>query len=115
LISFESPLRGGRTVVAVTGATPVGLRASLAALADSGVVPDIRGDVTFVRDRNVSSYEVGAAYFVGDLHWWQVIWFHVSRHPVLLVFTALLGALLVALLLYRALRRRATRRLTAAN
>jgi len=113
LISFESPLHGARTVVAVTGATPAALRATLAALADSGIAQGIRGDAAFVRDRNVSSYEVGSTYFVGDLHWWQVIWFHLARHPVLLVIMALLGSLLVALLLYRALRRRAARRLAA--
>ncbi|MCC7461369.1 MAG: cellulose biosynthesis cyclic di-GMP-binding regulatory protein BcsB [Gammaproteobacteria bacterium] len=113
LISFESPLRGDRTVVAVTGATPGGLRAAMAALADPGIAPGIRGNVAFVRDRNVSSFEIGASYYVGDLGWWQVIWFHMSRHPVLLVSIALLGSLLVAMLLYRALRRRAARRLAA--
>lgn len=113
LISFESPLHGDRTIVAVTGATPAGLRAALAALADAGVAPGIRGDVAFVRDRNVSSYEIGSSYHVGDLRWWQVIWFHMSRHPVLLVTIALLGSLVVAMLLYRSLRRRAARRLAA--
>jgi hypothetical protein len=113
LVSFESPLRRARTVVAVTGATPAALRATLAALADTGIAQGIRGDTVFVRGRNVSSYEVGSTYYVGDLHWWQVIWFHLSRHPVLLITMALLGSLLVALLLYRALRRRATRRLAA--
>jgi cellulose synthase operon protein B len=113
LISFESPLHGARTVVAVTGATPAALRATLAALADSGIAPGIRGDTAFVRDRNVSSYEMGSNYYVGDLRWWQVIWFHMARHPVMLVIIALLGSLLIALLLYRALRRRAARRLAA--
>jgi hypothetical protein len=113
LISFESPLHGSRTVVAVTGATPAGLRAALAALADAGVAPGIRGDVAFVRGRNVSSYDVGAIYYVGDLGWWQVIWFHISRHPLLLVAIVLVGSLVVALLLYRSLRRRAMRRLAA--
>jgi hypothetical protein len=113
LISFESPLHGARTVVAVTGATPAALRATLAALADTGVAQGIRGDTAFVRDRNVSSYEMGSSYYVGDLRWWQVIWFHMARHPVLLVIMALLGSLLIALLLYRALRRRAARRLAA--
>ena len=113
LISFESPLRRDRTVVAVTGATPTGLHAALAALADSGIAAGIRGDVTFVRGRNVSSYEVASSYYVGDLGWWQVIWFHLSRHPVLLVGIALLASVLAALLLYRTLRRRAARRLAA--
>ncbi len=113
VISFESPLRGARTVVAVTGATPAALRATLAALTDSGVAQSVRGDAAFVRDRNVSSYEIGSTYYVGDLRWWQVIWFHLARHPVLLVVMALLGSLLVALLLYRNLRRRAARRLAA--
>ncbi|MFO1402192.1 MAG: cellulose biosynthesis cyclic di-GMP-binding regulatory protein BcsB [Steroidobacteraceae bacterium] len=113
LISYESPLHGDRTVVAVTGATPAGLRAALDAVRDAGVAGGIRGDVAFVRDRNVSSYEIGASYYVGDLGWWQVIWFHMSRHPVLLIFIVLAGSLVVALLLYRALRRRAVRRLAA--
>jgi hypothetical protein len=81
--------------------------ADTAALTDSGVCAS--SDAAFA-DRNVSTDRLS---FSRRLHWWQVLWFHLGRHPVLLVIMTLLGGLVVALLLYRALRRRAARRLAA--
>lgn len=111
VVSFESPLESGRTVVAVTGSTPAALAATLTALTDAGLAQGIHGDAAFVRGRSVSSYEVGETYHVGDLRWWQVIWAHLAHYPLLLALLALVAALLVALFLYRALSRRAERRL----
>lgn len=113
VISFESPLESRRTVVAVAGTTPAALSATLEAIADPGLSQGIRGDAAFVRARDVSSYEVGRTYHVGDLSWWQRIWVHLAKYPLLLVLVVLIGALLAALLLYRVLRRRAARRLAA--
>jgi len=113
VVSFESPIEDGRAVVAVTGTTPAALRMTLAALADPGLSQGIRGDAAFVHGRDISSYEIGETWYVGDLRWWQVIWVHLALHPLLLVMLVLAGALLVALLLYRVLRRRAARRLAA--
>jgi len=75
------------------------------------MVRDVRGDVALVRGRSVNSFLIGEQYYVGTLHWWSVLWFHLAGHPVLMALGSLLGSIFIALGLYGALRRRAERRL----
>jgi len=111
IMSFESPLSAGRTVVALLG-TDAGATASLsAALGDDSKVPLIRGDLTIVRGSQVESHQGTSQYFVGSLSWWQWLWFHFSRHSLLLTFACLATAIVAALLIYGWLQRLAARRL----
>ena len=80
-------------------------------LEDEGKVPMIRGDLTIVRNADVRSYQSDSLYYVGTLSWWKWLWFHVSRHPILLTLITLSIAIVVALWLYGWLQRRVTKRL----
>lgn len=111
ILSFESPLDGGRTVVALAGTDSGAQTALVDALDDEGKVPQIRGDLTIVRGGDVQSYQSDALYYVGSLPWWKWSWYHVSRHPVLLTLLTLAVAIGIALLLYGWLQRRVTQRL----
>lgn len=110
-ISFESPLASERTVVAVTGSTPAAMRNTLDALDDGGLVRNIRGDVAFVSNHNASSYQVATEYYVGELSWWRIAWFHLAKHPVLLALAGLIASFIGAVFLYTTLKRRAEQRL----
>jgi len=112
-ISFESPLSSSRTVVALTGTDAHATNALLDTLEDEGKVPMIRGDLAIVRAGDVQSYQSDALYYVGSLSWWKWLWFHLSRHPVLLTLVTLAVAIVVALWLYGWLQRRVARRLQA--
>jgi hypothetical protein len=111
IMSFESPLSAGRTVVALLGSDAAATGSISAALGDDGKVPDIRGDLTIVRGSQVESHQGTNVYYVGSLSWWQWLWFHFSRHALLLTFACLATAIAAALLIYGWLQRLAARRL----
>jgi hypothetical protein len=112
-ISFESPLSGSRTVVALAGTDAAATNTLVDVLEDEGKVPMIRGDLAIVRAGDVQSYQGESLYYVGSLSWWKWLWFHLSRHPVLLTLVTLGLAIVVALWMYGWLQRRVARRLKA--
>jgi cellulose synthase operon protein B len=111
LLSFESPVSSGRTVVALTGNDGTAPESLVAALEDDSKVPLIRGALAVLRNGAVQSYQGDELYYVGSLSWWQWLWFNFSRHPLLLTLLLLGAAIAVGLFLYGGLQRRVTRRL----
>jgi hypothetical protein len=111
LMSFESPVSRGRTVVALLGSDDGAATAVIAALSDDSKVALIRGDLTLVRGTELQSRQGSQVYFVGSLSWWQWLWFHFSRHALLLTLVCLVTAIAAALLIYGWLQRLASRRL----
>lgn len=112
-LAFESPLQSGRSVVALAANTPDAQDALVEALDDPGLIRRIRGDTAVVRGREVASFAGERPYYVGDLAFWRRLWFHLARHPVLLLMMALLAGFLAAFGIYGYLRRRAEARLQA--
>jgi hypothetical protein len=111
LLSFESPLKSGRTVVALAASDASAARSLVAALEDNARVSQIRGGLTVVRSDSVQSFEAEAVYYVGSLTFWQWLWFHFANHALLLIIVALAAAVAVALLLYGGLQRLVSARL----
>ncbi|CAM2160765.1 MULTISPECIES: cellulose biosynthesis cyclic di-GMP-binding regulatory protein BcsB [Paraburkholderia] len=110
LIGFESPLKSGRSVVALSSTSSAQLGDVLDALDDSGKVAAIHGDLTVVRQNEVEGLRVGERYFVGDLPWYARAWVHISRYPSLMAVAGILAGLIVALTVFWALGRMAARR-----
>ena len=111
LLSFESPIRGGRTVVALAASNAAAARSLIAALEDSARVSQIRGGLAVVRNDTVQSFTADGVYYVGSLTFWQWLWFHFAHHALLLIIVALAAAVAVALLLYGGLQRLVSARL----
>jgi cellulose synthase operon protein B len=111
IVSFESPLSGSRTVVALQSTDTAAAGALIDVLEDEGRVPLIRGDLALVRAGQVESFQAESVYYVGNLPWWRWLWFHISLHPVLLTIVVLAFAVLAALWVYGWLQRRVARRL----
>ncbi|CAG9271607.1 cellulose biosynthesis cyclic di-GMP-binding regulatory protein BcsB [Paraburkholderia unamae] len=110
LIGFESPLRGGRSVVALASTSSAQLSDVLDAFQDGGKIAQMHGDLTLVRKGQVEGLRVGERYFVGDLPWYARIWVFISRYPSLMALAGILAGLIVALTVFWALGRMATRR-----
>jgi hypothetical protein len=94
LLSFESPLRARRTVVALTGTDAAAGSALLDVLEDEGKATSIRGSLAIVRDGSIQSYAADSSYYVGTLRWWQRLWFYLATRPLLLhllTWTTLIG------------------------
>lgn len=111
LIGFESPLKSGRSVVAVSASNTEVAKNVVNAIEDDGLVSQIHGDVSFIRDRQIDSFQVNDMYYVGHLPWTLRIWFFLSRHPVLLALFGVLAGLILAFLCFWTLRGVAARRM----
>jgi cellulose synthase (UDP-forming) len=111
ILGFESPLRAGRSVVALTGTTPQGLEAMLAALRDPEQLPRVQGDVAVLSNGRINAFALGSRYTVGHLppHVWPQ--FFLQTRPDLLLLLLVGAAAIVAIPTYWALRRRAAIRL----
>lgn len=110
LVGFESPLKTKRSIVAITASSPSAHGSVIDVLEDEGLVSGIRGDVTLIRGRETSAYQIGETYYVGKLHWWTRVWFVISPHPILLAILGILAVLLLALWTSSFLQRVAARR-----
>lgn len=113
LMSFQSPVTAGRTVVAVTGTSPALLPRLVGALRQPTQAEKVQGDLVILNGGELRSFQLGPRYWVGQLDpWTQALWF-ASRHWPLVLLAALLGVALFTLTASVLLRRRARRRLAA--
>ena len=111
LMSFESRVTSGRTVVALVGTDAAAADSLVATLEDDGQVALIRGELAIVRSDGTQSFSNGDAYYVGSLSWWQWLWFHFSRHALLLTLVALATAVVAGLFIYGKLQHLVKKRL----
>ena len=84
-------------------------------LNDAGKIKRLRGDLGLMRDDAVESFRIKPVYYVGDLPWWQRLWFHMHSHPLLLALVGIATGLLLTFVLYATLRGMARRRLASQN
>ena len=93
---MQSPYFPGRSMVGLLATTPADFRLLNEAISDVGKRNVMEGSVVIIRTSGVESHLVGPRYFVGDLQWWQRMWFHFSERPFLLATLAVIGSLLTA-------------------
>ncbi|NRT55366.1 cellulose biosynthesis cyclic di-GMP-binding regulatory protein BcsB [Sphaerotilus uruguayifluvii] len=111
LLGFESPLRGGRSVVALIGETPADLALGSSALDDAQRVAQIHGQIVAFDAQGHPSYrEADPTYGSGELPWITWLRWQLSDRPVLLWLVLLGSVLLLSLINYVLLQRHAIRR-----
>lgn len=110
LVGVQSPYHEQRSIVAILADSTAGQSLMNDALQDSGKRAAISGSVAVVRASGVNSLRVGDVYFVGHLPWWEQAWNMLATHPGWLAVMAAVLVVLVALLLWRALRLLSRRR-----
>jgi len=115
IVGFESPLHKGRSIVGLTASDDVAMGHISRGLSDSTKISAMRGDLSFLRAEQVESFRVNPVYYVGDLPWWQRMWFHLHNHPLALALAGIATGLLLTFLVYGALRSLAARRLAGRN
>ncbi|WP_277038422.1 cellulose biosynthesis cyclic di-GMP-binding regulatory protein BcsB [Caballeronia mineralivorans] len=111
ITGFESPLKSNRSAVALISAAGQSDADLSAALLDNDVLPEIQGAMAVIHGRDVTVTSNGQAYYVGSLSPFEYMRWALSSHPLLLVFSGLLAAIIIAALFYRSLRAIAARRL----
>lgn len=109
---FESPLRSGRSVVALVAARPEGLAdISRALTTREDYAQGLQGSLATVRGQQVQSLVADETYHIGSLGPLLYVRWQLARHPLLMLGLSALGVALLAGLLYAALRARARQRL----
>lgn len=111
IVGLQSPDHPQRSVVVLAAADAGDYALIDDALTDTGKRSAIAGAVAIIRSSGIHSQFVGEHYYVGDLPWWLLMWFHLADHPALLAALAALAVVLASFLLWRALRWISRRRL----
>lgn len=111
LMAFESPLKSKRSVVFVHADVPSDLRKIADVLNDPERVASVQGDFVVVDSNNVTHAKIADTYYVGSLAWTTHFRWLFSRHPLIAGILGLIICVLLAVIMYRALRRVAAKRL----
>ena len=111
IIGLQSPHHAQRSIVSLAASKDADYALIDEALSDTGKREAIAGSVAILRSSGIHSQFVGEHYYVGELPWWLLLWYHLADHPVLLAVLATLVVLMVAFLLWRGLRWVSRRRL----
>ncbi len=111
IAGFESPLKSGRSVVALISSPGESEADMTSALLDADVLPQLQGAMAVVHGRSVTVTSNGDTYYVGKLSPLEYARWVLSSHPLLLLLAGVLAAIVIAALFYRVLRGIAARRL----
>ena len=101
LVGTESPLRSGRSVVAMLAAAPAALDAALGTMRDSRQAPQIQGDLAILSAGHATSYRVGDTYTVGHLAPWVWPSWVLRNSPVGMLAVTIAGCVLLGLVFFR--------------
>lgn len=111
IVGFESPLKGGRSVVAIVSDKTSGLADVLSALMDGELISKIQGTLSVIRGKEVDSMTVGGAYNVGMLPPLTKLKWMLSNNSWVVGALLLAGAVLLGAVIYTLLRLRVNRRI----
>ncbi|MBQ2382082.1 MAG: cellulose biosynthesis cyclic di-GMP-binding regulatory protein BcsB [Succinivibrio sp.] len=105
IVSFQSPLNSDRTVVAMLSDSPEGLAHVNSNLVLNRSKFDARGTVTVMKSEEARSFDVGQTYYLGNLPWYQRIFYMLLDKPWLLMFLSIFCAVIFCLLAYKILKK----------
>ena len=111
MISFQSPFKEQRSVVALLASDTDELPKMVAAFDDVDVIADVQGDLSIVEGKGMASFAVGQSYWISDLPWWLSIAYWLSARPLVLLLGCILVAIFVTAPIYAFLKRQESRRL----
>jgi cellulose synthase (UDP-forming) len=114
IMAFESPLQKGRNVIVVASSIAERLSSTTQPFFDAEAVGKVQGDLTLINGNQVNGFLVGDVYHLGSLSWWTKLRWYLSTRPWWLVLIVVIACVLLGVVLYRMLRRRAAARLKGA-
>jgi cellulose synthase operon protein B len=112
VVGLKSPLGDGRSMVALTATGAGAMQMLSQRLGDVGQSYAFRGDLALMRSADqIENFRVHAPYYLGNLPWWQHLWFVLQGQPALVALVGIVMGLMLTFLVYGALRAMAARRL----
>lgn len=111
IVSFQSPYRSDRTVVALLADDGPALPALVEGMSDVKINAMIQGDLSVTKGDGMSSFAIGKRYWVGTLPVWMKVAYWFSQRPILMGLFMILLAVILAGPAYLYFRSQAQRRL----
>lgn len=111
IMGFESPLRAGRSVVALNSNQTQSLHGLSASLLDPVKATRIRGAISVVRDQDVQSFDGAPSYHTGHLPVTARMHLLLSKHPWMVAVALALSMGFLVWIVRLRLRQRAAQRL----
>lgn len=111
IMGFESPFSEGKAVIVLTGTDEPSFNRAVNGLSDYGDVASIRGSISLMRGDTIHSFKAGDTYVAGSLPWYLRLRIVFSEYPVLIAVAGAFGGILLAIVLFGWLSKRANRRL----
>jgi hypothetical protein len=112
LVAFESPLKSGRSVVALTGDNGTQIEALVESMGDAKVQSRFRGDLVLQSGKRIEGFQTGPTYYVGKLPLFTALRWYLSKQPLAMMLLIGFASLLVAVIAFRYLRKLAQQRLS---
>ncbi|HEX5484460.1 MAG TPA: cellulose biosynthesis cyclic di-GMP-binding regulatory protein BcsB [Limnobacter sp.] len=111
IMGFESSFAAKHAGLVITGTDSTSFERALGGLSNYDDVAKIRGNVTLFRGEQVESFNLGHSYVSGNLPWWLRVRIAFSEYPALIAVTGAVAGILIAVLLFGWLSKRASRRM----
>ena len=111
IIGLQSERYPQRSIIGLLASSDEDFNLLAKALNNSGQRENIKGSVALIRESGVSYHSAGPVYYVGELPWWDWLWYHLSERPLLLAAMAFFVVLVLSVMLWHTLRLLARRRL----
>lgn len=110
IMGFESHLQKQKSGLVLTGTDEESFARAVAALSDYADLAKIKGSVSLVRGDDIQSHQIGKTFVAGSLPWWLRVRIAFTEYPALIAVGGALAGVLLALLAYGWLSRRAGKR-----
>ena len=105
LVAGESPLKRGRSVVALLTEGPGAAEALNRRLVNPAELGAVTGGTAFVLPNETIGFAPAKTYAVGNLPWYHQVWMKLSDRPGWLAFAAILSAVMVGFAVFVFMRR----------
>lgn len=105
IVSFRSPLNKDRTVIAILSDSPSGMEIVNKNIILNSASGDARGSITLFKEDRSRSFDVGESYYVGDLPWYQRVYYVLLDNPWMLMLLSLFSSIVFCIICYKVLRR----------
>jgi cellulose synthase (UDP-forming) len=115
ILEFRSPLRDGRSVVAITGSRPASVAQTARMLQTAAQVAKVQDDLVVVRGGDVRSFRVSRRYEVGSLARWTWLRWNLSDQPIVIAILLFAACAALGAVAFVVLGIKGRRRLQGAN
>jgi cellulose synthase (UDP-forming) len=115
ILEFRSPLRDGRTVVAITGNAPAAVARTARMLQTADQVAKVQDDLVVMRGGDVRSFRMSRRYEIGSLARWTWLRWNLSDQPIVIAILLFAACAALGAVAFVVLGIKGRRRLQGAN